>query len=77
MTDPAACVHDDTVPVDTRDPDTGDTTTVARLCVDCSAQLAAGWGCPDCDWQSWEDRRLCDPAPTVHHYLARPCKEHA
>lgn len=75
--DPAVCPHDDTVPVDVRDHTTGGTVTVARICRDCLAQLEAGWGCPACEWETYEERRLCDYLATVHHVLVRPCKEHA
>lgn len=75
--DPATCDHEDTVPVDVRDHTTGGTVTVARICRDCLVQLEAGWRCPSCDWDTWEEQRLCDPRPTVHHVLVRPCKDHA
>lgn len=72
------CPHDDTVPVEVVWPDPagpGHAPTievVARLCVTCHDRLPAGWGCTDCEWV--EDRRLCDPAPTL--ILARPWPTH-
>lgn len=77
MIDPHLCDHDRHEPVDVRDHATGGTTTVARICVDCLTQLHPGWGCTACAWNTVETRRFCDPHPTQHHYLARPCKEHA
>jgi hypothetical protein len=73
---PELCDHESTQPVDVRDYTTGGTITVARICVDCLAQLEPGWGCPACDWDTFEDRRFCEVRPTVHHVLIRPCKEH-
>lgn len=70
------CPHDDTAPVDVRSPATGATVTVARICTHCLDQLPAWWGCPDCTTASSEERRLCDPYPTVHHHLTRPCPRH-
>lgn len=77
MNDPTTCQHETTVPVDVRDHDTGGTITVARVCTSCLAQLEPGWGCPACEWQSIETRRLCDPHTRTQHALVRPCKEHA
>lgn len=77
MTDPNTCPHDDTIPVDVRSHQTGGTVTVARICRDCLAQLHAGWGCPACDWETAEVRRLCDPRVVPLPVLVRPCKEHA
>ena len=45
---------------------------VARICLDCHAQLPAAWGCTDCEWV--EERRLCDPVP--YRLLARRCPAH-
>ena len=86
--DPASCDHEHTDPVYAylRGPvvQVGDTVQianggrpVARICVNCSSALSAGWGCADCEWQTVELRRLCEIVPTVEHVLVRPCKEHA
>ncbi len=84
MTDERSCPHDTTEAVyayvHPPIPKVGDTVEVlnegrpvARICTACLIQLPAAWGCTDCEWV--EERRLCDPAPTLH--LARPCQEHA
>lgn len=39
------CLHERAVPVAAV---AGE--DVAALCLDCDAQLPAGWGCPDCDY---------------------------
>lgn len=77
VVDPKYCPHEETEPVEVRDRTTGGTTVVARICRGCLAQLEAGWGCPACEWDTYEERMLCEPRPTVHHVLIRPCKEHA
>lgn len=89
--DPATCAHEDTVPVFAyslgkaiEDLEVGDEVAilndarpVAHLCRDCDAQLEPGWGCVDCEWESYAQRRMCDPKATIQHVLVRPCKEHA
>jgi hypothetical protein len=74
---PEQCLHPTSEPVDVRDHTTGGTLAVARICVDCLAQLEPGWGCEDCEWTSYETRAMCEPMPTIVHVLVRPCKEHA
>lgn len=69
------CPHPDPVSVVVRHPD-GAETTVACLCPDCDQQLPANWGCPDCDWEQHEERRLCDLLPNVITTCTRPCEEH-
>lgn len=73
MTDPRACPHETSEPVDVRTRATGAVETVARICTACLAQLPAAWGCTRCEWA--EERRLCDIQPT--RTLTRPCQEHA
>jgi len=91
MIDPTTCRHEDTEAVYAvfhphRHPvQVGDEVgyfnggrPVARICVDCMAQLPAAWGCPECEWsQIVEPRRLCDEHDTHLDVLDRPCKEHA
>lgn len=88
MTDPAACPHETTEPVYAylhhANPKVGDPVLlvndgapVARICTACHSQLHVGWGCPDCQWQVVELRRLCEPAPELIQTLIRPCQEHA
>lgn len=75
---PLPCTHADHVPVESLVDD--QVTVVARLCLDCDAQLHAGWGCPACEWQQFaKPRRLCDPINRIdlEHVLVRPCREHA
>lgn len=81
------CLHADTVPVyaylHAPNPQPGGPVDilnggqpVARLCPDCDQQLPTNWGCPDCEWETYESRRLCDPEPHVTTICTRPCKEH-
>lgn len=77
MISPGSCPHTDTVPVDVRDPTTGGTRTVARICTGCLAQLPAWWGCGDCETTEVVlERLLCETAPTFDQVLTRPCPAH-
>jgi len=77
MTNPHACPHETTVPVEIRDPlDAGTgpvVEVVAHLCTACGTELPANWGCTACSWV--EIRNLCEAVPQL--LLARPCQEHA
>ena len=73
MTDPRACTHPASEPVDVRDHTTGGTVTVARICTACLAQLPVNWGCTDCQWV--EVSRLCDVVPQL--VPGYPCPTHA
>lgn len=86
MIAPNRCSHPDTVPVyayvHPTNPQTGDPVQtvndgqpVARLCLDCDAQLPAAWGCTDCGWTPAE-RRVCDPLNHTPLILTRPCPTH-
>jgi hypothetical protein len=65
----STCPH----PADRTEPVTLSTgEVVAMLCGVCLLELPKSWGCPDCEWI--EERRLCDPAPTL--MLGAPCSRH-
>lgn len=81
------CVHADTVPVygyvHPNPPKVGDPVALlnrgrplAHLCLACDQQLPANWGCPDCCWETYEDRRLCDPEPDITFFCTRRCTTH-
>jgi len=70
------CLHEDAVPVDVRNQATGTTETVAYICRTCLEQLPANHGCEDCEWSSYDMRRLCDSKPVTFTDCTRPCKEH-
>lgn len=62
------CSHEDSEPVLL----TGTDECVAQVCTSCLTRLPAAWGCADCVWV--EERRLCDPAPTL--LLGQRCPTH-